>query len=69
MTDELAVSSTRGIAPGMTMTMAGSASNFRVVRVNGNSLIITEVLSWWRRLWRYLTTAPNGDATAWMRHV
>lgn len=40
----------------------------RISYVHGPALVTIEPVSpgRWERLWLYLTTAPNGDATRWM---
>ena len=62
----LTVTSTDGIRRGMHLSVGGGPE-YRVSRVvNGTTLTIRTLL-WHERLWRFLTTAPNGDATEWMR--
>lgn len=53
---------------GATVTSPSWGGKRRVVRWLSPTCVVTaEVLPWHRALWRHLSTAPNGDATGWMR--
>jgi hypothetical protein len=61
----LSTSTTVGVTAGAVVMIGGQ--QMRVVAVqSGTTLTIKEWLTWRQRTWRYLTTAPYGDATRWM---
>lgn len=68
--DLLTVSGTHEFREGMVVTFP-DGTRHRIERVySGTSFGIgpelPEILTRRQRLWRHLTTAPNGDATLWM---
>lgn len=50
--------------------VSADGTRYRILKVTGQTATLSEMpplpRPWRARLWSYLTTAPNGDATRWM---
>jgi hypothetical protein len=70
VTSELTVSGTHAFQEGQIVTFPDGTQH-RIVSVHSPTSFgigpeLPEILSWRQRLWRHLTTTPNGDGTLWM---